>query len=254
MLKQILLAVAVIGMVCLWGVSINRTGGLRVSKLQVNIDKKEGFRDLITIPEVTKMVEKGLPNDVLMQPIAQLEIGEIEDMLNSDTRISKAEVYVDVQSRLVVDITQRRPLLRVMNKQGDQFYLDQNGQYVAKSDYRAVRVPVITGRVESLKPGETLVKKKRLKKAWNIVHEINKDEFLKALIEQIHFESTERVVLIPKIGDEKIVLDYIDELPHKLKNLKSFYKELAKSNSWKKYKEIDISYKKQVAARSSETP
>lgn len=249
-----LLTAAVIGMLCLWGLSINRTGSQLISELNIKIDQKEGVRDLITVPEITKMVEKGLPNDVLMQPIDRLEIGEIEDMLRSDTRIYRAEVYVDVQQRLVVDIKQRRPLLRVMNKQGDQFYLDQNAQYVAKSDFRAVRVPVITGHVESMEPGETLADKERLKKAWNIISEINKDEFLSALIEQIHFQSTDRVVLIPKVGDEKIVLDYIDELPHKLRNLKSFYKELAKSNSWKEYKEIDISYRNQVAARNSETP
>ncbi len=253
-LHQILLSTAVIGMLCLWGLSINRTGGLYVSKLDIKIDKIDGFRNLITIPEVTKMVEKGLPNDVLLQPIDRLEIGVIEDMLNSDSRIYKAEVFVDVQQRLIVDIVQRRPIMRVMNKQGDQFYLDQKGHFVAKSNYRAVRVPVITGYVESLKSGETLIEKKRLKKAWNIVNEINKDLFLKALVEQIHFESTERIVLIPKVGDDRIVLDYIDELPQKLKNLKSFYKELAKSNSWKKYKEIDISYKNQVAARNSVTP
>ncbi|MEL6390041.1 MAG: cell division protein FtsQ/DivIB, partial [Bacteroidota bacterium] len=187
-------------------------------------------------------------------PIKRIDVPSIEDMLRVDTRVMEAQVYVDAHQKLIIDVEQRRPIARVINSRNDQFYMDRNGRYIQISDHRAVRVPVVTGYVESLKAGESLASKPRLKEALSILHLIRKDEFLTALIEQIHVESTHRIILIPKVGDERIILDHLDHLDHKLKNLKRFYKELARSNSWKKYKEIDISYRQQVAAREFVTP
>ena len=253
-LNQLLLWGVIVAMISLWVIGIQRTEDLFIADIKIELDKEEGIRDLITPKDIRLMVEKGLPNDIKMQPIHELEIAEIEDMLRSDTRIYSAQVFVDVQQNLHVEIIQRRPIMRVMNKQGDQFYIDQTGEYVAQSSIRAVRVPVISGHIESLKPLEVIKPKSRLYKAFTIVNQIRKDEFLNALVEQIYFEKDDRVILIPKVGEEKIVLDHIDDLPEKLKNLKVYYKEVAKSNSWGKYDEIDISYRKQVIGRNPVTP
>jgi len=253
-LNQLLLWGAIVALISLWIMGIQRTEDLFVADIKIQIDKEPGVRDLITPKDIRHMVEKGLPNDIRMQPIHELQIGEIEDMLLSDTRIYEVEVFVDVQQNMHIEIIQRRPIMRVMNKQGDQFYIDQTGEYVAQSSFRAVRVPVISGHVESLKPTERIAPKSRLYKAFTVIDQIRKDEFLSALVEQIYFEKDDRIILIPKVGDEKIVLDHIDDLPSKLKNLKVYYKEVAKSNTWGKYDEIDISYRKQVIGRNPVTP
>ncbi len=254
LIQQILMACAVIGMLSLWILGIQRTTTLKITNVEVHIDNKEGIRDLITAKEIERMVDKDLPNDIRMQAIRSIDIEEVEQMLLGDTRIHKVEVYIDAKQSLNIDIVQRRPILRVMNRSGQQFYIDQQGTYVALSEYRAVRVPVVTGRVESLNPGKKIRKNTHLYTAFNIVNQLSEDPFLSALIEQIYFEKGNRILLIPKIGDEKIVLDHIDDLPNKLKNLKEFYKELAKINAWGKYDEIDISYRKQVIGRNPVTP
>ncbi|MFT4566696.1 MAG: cell division protein FtsQ [Saprospiraceae bacterium] len=253
-LKQLLLWGAIIAMVSLWVIAIQRTEDLFIADIKIQLDKEDGIRDLITPKDIRHMVEKGLPNDIKMQPIHELQIAKIEEMLRSDTRIYSAEVFIDVQQNLHIEIVQRRPIMRVMNKQGDQFYIDQTGEFVAQSSYRAVRVPVVTGHIESLKPNELISPKSKLFKAFTIVNQIRKDEFLSALVEQVYFEKGDRIILIPKVGEEKIVLDHIDDLQGKLRNLKVYYKEVAKSNSWGKYDEIDISYRKQVIGRNPVTP
>ena len=60
--------------------------------------------------------------------------------------------------------------------------------------------------------------------------------------------------MIPKVGKAKIILDYMDDLDRKLDNLKTIYNQLAKTNSWNKYTEIDISYKNQVIPRNPVKP
>jgi len=161
---------------------------------------------------------------------------------------------VDAQQNMIVDIVQRRPVLRVINEQGEQYYVDQIGNYIRKGDYRAIRVPVATGYVENYSSNETLEKTPKLNNAFEIAVAIRKDPVLLALIEQMHFDKDGGIVLIPKIGKEKIILNHIDELEIKLGQLKAFYRELAKTDGWGKFKEIDISYKNVVYGRNPEQP
>ena len=249
-IQQLLVHGAVIAMVCLWLIGINRTSELELSGLTVHLDHIEDVKDLITEKEIDHLIREELPNDIFSMPIDKIDLGMIERLLKADTRLYSVEVYVDAQQQLSIDAIQRRPLFRVMNQQGDQYYVDQSGNYVQKGTYRAIRVPVITGYVESFSKDLILEEQPKLKKAFNIVAAVAKDKVLKALIEQIHFEKKGRVVLIPKIGEEKIIIDHLEDLDIKLMDLKKYYRHLAKTNGWNSFKEIDISYKKQVVGRN----
>ena len=70
----------------------------------------------------------------------------------------------------------------------------------------------------------------------------------------MHVEKNQRIIIIPKIGDDHIVLDHTDGLAEKLSNLRQWYKELAKTNSWDKYNEFNISYNDQVVVKNTENP
>ena len=112
----------------------------------------------------------------------------------------------------------------------------------------------VTGYIESYGADLEIQKLPKLNKAYQITLEIGKDPVIKALIESIHFEKNGRIILTPKIGNEKIIIDHLDELSEKLADLKDFYRQLARTNSWGKFDEIDISYKNQVVARNLEKP
>ena len=254
LIRHISLHAIVIALLCVWFMAINRTAQLKLSGISIELDKVEGVKDLVTSKELNHLITKELPNDILNQSITDIDLEEIEKMLNSDSRIFNAEVFIDAKTQLVVDIVQRRPVMRVMNQNGDQYYVDQAGDFVRKGNYRAIRVPVVTGYIENYSSDSNLDKAPKLKQAYTIATALKKDEVLSALIEQIHFEKNSRVILIPKIGKEKIVLDHQEELNDKLKQLKVFYKELARTNGWGKFDTIDISYKNVVYGRNSEQP
>jgi len=252
--RQVLAVALVIGLLSVWIIGINRTASLRIENIQVNIDKVEGERNLISVGDIERLIKEDLPNDITYQRITDIDIGMIEHMLNADTRILNAEVFIDAKKDLVIDIIQRRPILRVMNQHGDQFYVDQSGSYVRTVDKKATRVPVVTGYVETLEPDGHVAFNPRLQEAFQVILESRKDPVLRALIEQVHVEKSKRIIIIPKIGDDHIVLDHTDGLSEKLSNLRQFYKELARTDSWDKYNEINISYNNQIVVRNSENP
>jgi len=252
--KQVLSSALVLGLLCLWVIGINRTANLRIESINVHVDDVSGERNLITVKDIERLIKEDLPNDITFQSITDIDISMIENMLNADTRVLYAEVFIDAKQNLVVDIIQRRPILRVMNQEGDQFYVDQSGSYVQTVDKKATRVPVVTGYVESLDPQGHVAFTPRLQSAFEVITESRKEPMLKALIEQVHIEKNKRIVIIPKIGDEHIVLDHTDGLKEKLSNLRQFYRELARTDSWDKYNEINISYNNQIVVRNSDNP
>jgi len=226
LVRQIGLHALVIGLLAVWLIAINRTADQYLSGVKVIVDQIEGERDLITNKDIKHLITRELPNDVMTQSITRIDIGMIEEMLRADTRIFKVEVFVDAHQQLVAEVIQRRPVLRVINQEDDQYYVDQAGDYIRRVQNKASRVPVITGYVEPYGTDKDINKLPRLKKAFDITMQIRKDP----------------------------VLDHIDQLDEKLDNLKEFYKYLARTNSWDKYNAIDISYSKQVVIPNTENP
>ncbi len=254
-LRKVLINLAMIGLLAVWVISIQKTNSESVKSVDINIASVEGIKDLVVKKDVYQMMKASSPVDIQNIPLRKLDIADIEARLNSDNRIHNAEVYIDAQQNLRVDVVQRRPILRVKDKRGQDFYLDQEGNYVNKSQYRAVRVPIVTGYLEEYEPGWKKKADNRIKTAYQIGQIIYQDEFLSALIEQIHFERDGRIVFTPKIGDEKIVMRYTEEAEKKLTyNLKQYYKRMAEENSWGEYDELDISYKNQVIGKRSVKP
>lgn len=246
--------VAALALVGLWIFTVQKGLNESVNEVKIQIYGVEGVKDLIMDKEIYDLIKKATPVDVNHAPISRININTIESYIQRDTRVHKADVYIDAHKNMVVDVQQRRPIIRIKDKNGLDYYIDQDGNYVSKSEYRAVRVPVVTGYLERYDESWRERPDNKINKAFVVAKAINEDPFLSALIEQIHFEKSDRIILIPKVGNEKIVLQYMDDLDHKLANLKSFYKELAKTKKWDKYDEIDISYKNQVIGRNSVKP
>ncbi len=247
-IKLIALNAVILVVFVLWIKSINRTSLEPISGLEIVLDQVEDMRDLITEVEVESIIRNGYKNDLTLESVSRLDLKALERLVSADSRVFKSNAFLNASRKLIIDIEQRRPIARILASDGKSFYLDQLGVYVGLSDTRASRVPLITGNIESLTISDSVQIKPRLYSTFLLVMEIRKDPFMQSLIEQVHLDANGRFILIPKLGDEKIVLDYSDELAKKLSNLKAFYYNLSRTNQWSKYEEVDISISNQVVA------
>jgi cell division protein FtsQ len=63
-----------------------------------------------------------------------------------------------------------------------------------------------------------------------------------------------QVELVPRVGNQHILLGDASNLPTKMENLATFYKEVMPHVGWNVYKEINLMYKDQiVAVKNSDT-
>jgi cell division protein FtsQ len=75
---------------------------------------------------------------------------------------------------------------------------------------------------------------------------IRKDSLWSAQIAQIYVDDKHEIELIPRVGNQRILLGNADSLDTKFKNLLAFYKQAVPQVGWVAYKTINIKYTNQV--------
>jgi len=187
--------------------------------------------------------------------LSDINLIEVEQMLVSYDHIAKAEVFTSLNGNLNINITEREPVLRIINKKNESFYMDMDGELFPLSNISAVRVPVASGnisntvkdtvKVEELEKTE-VSEMTKMQKLYIINKHIQEDSFLQAQIEQIYINKSNEFELIPKVGRHIILFGDADNIESKFDKLIVFYKQGIQKAGWKKYKTINLKYSNQV--------
>ena len=79
--------------------------------------------------------------------ISDINLQEIEMRMLSVGAIRTAEVYFTVRGKLVVEVYQRNPVVRIISRSGDSFYIDEEGYLMPVSRDFCSHVLVANGRI-----------------------------------------------------------------------------------------------------------
>ena len=217
--------------------------------VEVVVTPLESGDKLISERDVRQALLRSFGNTLEGTELALLEVERMERVLEEDPFVLDAEAYVDQHNVLHMTITQREPLVRVLDNNGGNYYLDRNGAKMPASKNFAARVLVATGNISAYTPGFLKKKKSSLKDLFNLTQTLLKDDFTASFIQQIHVNNAGEFILVPLIGDQKIVLGSTRRLDDKLNRLKVFYQEGMSYEGWRKYETINLKYSGQVVCR-----
>lgn len=229
--------------------AVHRKANAAVAELKIEIVGLEEDENLITEKEVTEILQLAAGKVIDQSNIKDLDIRDMEEKLNKDNRIKQADLYFDSNDNLRVKVIQKKPIMRVIETTGKAYFLDYDGNQVPVAKGSAIRTAIATGIREEYDQ-EALFSEKpsKLKEVFMVMRYISKDNFLAALIEQIGVENNKEqdIVLIPKVGREKIIFGNADNIEAKFDNLKIFYKDGMPKLGWSRYKSLNLKYSEQV--------
>lgn len=163
---------------------------------------------------------------------------KIEKAVLSHDMVETAECYKTPEGKVIITISQRQPLFRVM---GDEnFFVDTHRKVMPVRTTTATLVPVVTGRCsKNLATGDM----------YDFIVWLTGNDFWNAQIEQIVVNQRLEIELIPRIGSGVILLGKLDGYEKKLDKLMTLYTEGFNKSGWTQYKEIDLRYKGQIVGR-----
>ena len=166
--------------------------------------------------------------------LSDFYLNELEIAFLLHPAIKNAEVYSNQEGVMNVDLQQRKAIVRIKTDNAD-YYLDEQGIKMPLSVEYTPRVLVVTGEVNVLHHSSI----------FSFVERINKDKFWKSQITQLHFNNKE-VIIIPRVGSQKIHFGTLTDVNKKLGNLYQFYKQAMPIKGWQTYSEISLAYNNQI--------
>ena len=207
----------------------------------------------------TRILRKGFvyPNQVL----STIKIKEIEQDIKKMSEVRNVSVYKSIGGNWNIDVELRKPIARVFNKYGETFYLDDLGHTMSTSYLYTARVVVVTGDIPDKKGkystkkiinNRVLKTKYFLDDIYRISYYVCNNPFLCSQIGQIHLEKNGDFVLIPQVGEHKILFGSAfseSEVDEKFKKLILFYEDGISYEGWNKYSEINLKFKKQIVCK-----
>lgn len=215
-------------------------------------------RAMITADEIKNLVT-GKFGQIEGATMARVDLYELENTVQANPYVSSCEVYQTIEGDLVLKARVREPLVRVVNSDDDQFYLDLNGYLMPVNPVHPSHVLIASGFIpdkyisldKSEKPLNAYPDTSALHEVYPVAFYIFKDDFLRSFIDQIYINDKKEIELVPKIGSQTIIFGNATDAAEKLENLKTFYQKVMCNINWHTYKSINLKYKNQVVCLKS---
>lgn len=186
------------------------------------------------------------------QKLTNINLHKIEKSIAANPYIAYAKVYADMDGVIEIEVRQRQPILRVINAAGQDFYVDRNGLKMPVSPNFTANVLAANGKIMEHFTGrvDTLVTRLAVDLYKTAVF-IKKDTLWDAQIEQLYVNDKSDIELIPRVGNQRIILGSADSLEVKMRNLLAFYKKAMPKVGWDTYKTINVKYTNQIVCEKN---
>ncbi len=224
--------------------AVRKQNELTCKNLIVKVDYKSGLA-FLSENEVKTSINYLSGGNLSGKKLSHVDFAMLEKETEKNPYVENAEIFVDRKQNVSVEITQKRPILRILNNDGVGFYISEKNERIPLSDKFTAHVAIAVGNIEMYENAkrDSIV----LNALFNLIQYVRKDEFLHALVDHVYVNENGEIDLIPKITGHIIRFGNAHEkIEEKFNRLKIFYKEGMSKVGWDKYKAIDLRYNGQV--------
>ena len=219
------------------------------SSIHVDIDYNSGL-SFLTTDQVSSKINELADGEAIGKALPALDLRAIEKGLLQDPFIAKAKIYIDHERVLHAEITQKRPILRVMNNDGVGYYLSDKNEKIPLCSTFTAHVPLAIGAVDVHENSsrDSVV----LSQLFLLANYLETDTLIGALIDHTYVLPDGQFEMYPKFGYHTIEFGRADEaMKEKFEKLKIFYTQGLAKVGWDKYKIINLKYQGQVVCEKT---
>lgn len=226
---KIVITVIILGL--LLSFSLKRFSHQQITnnKISVKMNEKTPVY-FVDEKDIREIVKKENPSG----RVGDLNIPSLEKKINALPAVDSANVYLNLNGKLNLDIKQRVPVFR-LNKEGKDFYVDEKGVEFPISRTYSHPCMLVTGNVQ---PEE-------YEKLAELVGKIDKDDFSKKFFIGIS-KSKDNYSLLTSEGNYKVEIGDLDNIDFKVKGFKTFVEKYLVYQDPQKYNMVSVKYQNQI--------
>lgn len=250
LITKILAILLAIGVMVLIIISITKIRNSECTGIKVNI-AYSGENAAVSEKEVIGMIEA---NQIATIGVPQKEINtdSIRVVLEKHDYIKCVDKIRFNRRVLTIDITLKDFLLHVFSTNGEQYFIDKEGEMLHFSQQVQERLIIVNGNISSTyKAGKNISNLKRniLGSAYRVALKIDADEFNRAQYREIYINENQEIELIPSVGRVVILFGDESDADEKLQNLQETYRNGLIFMDLDKYSQLDVRYKNRIIAK-----
>ncbi len=227
------------------GLAEKKHNAKNVNQVVINIEQQyDNF--FVDKGDINKLISNNNAINVMGIAMENIDLKGIEERIKTNKFVESADVYKDLKGSLIVNISQRRPIARVIRNTGPDGYISEKGVILPTSEKFTARVVLISGKnVDKLliKDFEQINSEESI---LHVVQFIDNDPFWKAQIAQIELDDNNELILHPQVGKQEIIFGSPVDYQQKFKKLKVFFKQILPQKGWNKYEKVNIKYNNQI--------
>ncbi len=244
---EVKIVVALVGVSLLIAFGERKQNGIVCSNIVIELENAHE-NHFIDEADVLSILENS-GQSIIGTSIDRVNLNILEAQLKNDKHIFDAELYGDVKGNLMVNVDLRRPIARLVRNDGPDAYIAEDGVVMSMSDKFSSRVLLITGAIVRplIEAGDLYATEDGIK-LMEMIHFINEDEFWKAQIAQVDFDSKGKAEIYPQMTGQLVEFGRLEDIKVKFKKLLIFYKEILPQRGWTKYDRVNVEFEGQVIA------
>ncbi len=196
--------------------------------------------------DVRSMITNGNTEILEGTSFGDLKVRTLENRLLANRYVETAEIFRDLKGNLLVNVALRRPQARVVQANGPDAYISEDGTILPVSDKFSSRVLLISGAVsQELATSENVVSS-GYDKIFELIKFINANEFWRAQIAQVEVIKEDEIKLHPQVTKQYIEFGDLNNIEDKFERLGVFYSQILPAKGWNSYSRVNVKYKNQI--------
>jgi cell division protein FtsQ len=236
------------------GFTENERNEILCNEVIITIDDSSAH-SFIEENDVKQIITNKFGN-VVGKKINGINISVLESLIDNNPFVLNAEVFSTIDGKLVVEVKQRSPVVRIINGFEESFYIDEQGVFMPLCDKYSASVLVANGIIINREAEQKLRSMEReqndtirlnaVEKIFKMSEFIRSNEFWNAQIEQLYINAEGEMELITRVGRQPVLFGDINDMEEKFEKLFLFYKEGMSKTGWNQYRTINLTFKDQV--------
>ena len=219
--------------------SLNRPDELSNVCTEVKIDITDDAVAGFLTPDDIKSQLQHAKLYPLGDPMSEVKVRKIEEALSQNQLVESAQCWKTQTGKVCIQLKQRLPVVRVKADNGDDYYVDTNGNILPSAGYASSLV-VATGKISRKYAQKTL------KDLGNFLVENN---LWRQQVEQLNVLGDGSVEMVPRVGDHVVYLGQPTDIARKLERLQKFYQYGLFRTGWNKYSYISLEFDNQIICK-----
>lgn len=243
MLYTLFFFVGLAGVIMLMGLVKEKSRTQVCTDVQVMIEGEEAFIDQ---DDILERIEEAY-GEILNVPLDLIPIHNLEENLRDLPYISDAEIFLDIDGVMKIKVKQREAVLRIINEKNEEFYVDSKGMKMPVSLRYVPYVMIANGFIEEgIENHLDTVSSQIVKDLVTATRYIRDDELWSNQVVQLYVNENRDIELIPRVGNQVVILGDAENLEDKFFRVKAFYQRILPRVGSEAYKTVNVKYEGQI--------